>query len=108
MNGRNQIYMATKQYRATSYDKYDKMYADKVRRAFNLLPSSVKAEFNAISGGLMADTHINRSGLLSAISAYQSQYVQKAKREYRGCNIHKDIYGWSYFSDTAFNYRPYQ
>ena len=69
----------------------------------------LRPNYNAvISGGLMADTHINRSGLLSAISAYQSQYVQKAKREYRGCNIHKDIYGWSYFSDTAFNYRPYQ
>ena len=82
--------MAEKKYRSTNYDKYDVMYAMKLKQY--ILPDS----FHDFTDGLMSETHISRFQLLNAID------------DYKKAGLHNAFPLLINFEDCAFNYRPYQ
>lgn len=85
-----------KKYRisASSYDNYDKIYADQVRRIFYyIVPETQQISFNEYTDDLIQDTYISRHKLLDAID------------DYYACKGSQLLY---MFTDSAFNCRPYQ
>jgi hypothetical protein len=79
-----------RKYRAPSYDKYDEMYANRLKHY--VIPDS----FHVFTDYLMEESHINRFKLLDAIA------------DYKASDVCKQFPLLINFEDTAFNYRPYQ
>lgn len=88
-----------KPYRSGSYDKYDTEYATKLKELFLRLDDEIITNFNKFTENLMDDTQINRYSLLKAIDNFEKSKNYKF-------NITNN--NWYNFSNTAFNFRPYQ
>ena len=81
-------------YRSHIYDKYDKIYAEKLNNIFSkYLSEQIQVSFNNYTKGLMNDEYISRNKLLNAIDDYQL---------FIGIDLP------TIFTDNAFNCRPYQ
>lgn len=83
-------------FRAKSVEDSDRKYADVVRKKFVEIPEEERKIFNEFTKDLMTASHINRFALLDAISSYEARHGLPGSWE------------WQSFSETAFNYRPYQ
>jgi hypothetical protein len=88
-----------KPYRSGSYDKYDTEYATKLKELFLRLDDEIITNFNEFTENLMDDIQINRYSLLKAIDNFEKSKNYKF-------NITNS--NWYNFSNTAFNFRPYQ
>jgi len=110
------------QYRAVSYDKFDGLYATKLKDKFkDIQPiinfdidkddiekrmqeqfdiaKQMRINFNKFTNNLMDEEYINRHALLSAISDFKkSDTFLDSMLDYT----------WIGFEDMAWNYRPYQ
>lgn len=83
-------------FRAKCVEESDRKYADVVREEFVKIPEEERKIFNEFTKDLMTASHINRYHLLEAIDSYEARHGSPGSWE------------WQSFSDTAFNYRPYQ
>jgi len=84
-------------YRTTLTEESDKKYASRLLSVFNEINNEkLRRNFNRFTSNLMEEQYINRFDLLEAIDDYVATFKIPEK-----C-------GWMRFSDTAFNYRPYQ
>ena len=87
----------TRDYRSQMvYDHYDEKYAASVKRAYAFITdANLKRQFDAFSDGLLQESFINRHVLLDAIRDF-------------ALKVPKTDGVWGYFTDAAFNCRPWQ
>lgn len=86
-----------KKYRSSLYDKHDTTYADKLANIYYISHNQeTKEKFNSFSEFLMDEPAINRNYLLDAIDDYNK--TPDSLEFPLSC----------YFTDAAFNFRPYQ
>jgi hypothetical protein len=85
-------------YRTVLNDKFNKLYADGIKKTFILLPLNLQIEFEKFTENLMQEEYIARGLLLDAINCFYRHF-------YALCDA---SYMWTKFSDNAWNYRPYQ
>jgi hypothetical protein len=85
-------------YRTVLKDKFNKLYADGIKKTFILLPLEIQTEFEKLTMNLMQEDYIARGLLLDAINCFYRKF-------FRLCDA---SYLWTNFSDNAWNYRPHQ
>ena len=89
-----------KPFRSINYDKYDILYAAHMKTMYNYVESDIKEEFNTFTENLIDENAICRNKLLNAIDAFKYNNTDS--------NTNTGYSSWMRFTDSAFNYRPYQ
>jgi hypothetical protein len=87
-----------KPFRSINYDKYDILYAAHMKTMYKYVESDIKEEFNTFTENLIDENAICRNKLLNAIDEFK----------YNDTNTNTGYSSWMRFTDSAFNYRPYQ
>jgi len=85
-------------YRTNLKDKFNKLYADGIKKTFILLPIELQEEFEKFTENLMQEEYISRGLLLDAINCFYQHFHDLCDANYM----------WIKFSDNAWNYRPHQ